>query len=682
MGALQCAILLVLCALGHGIDTSLSSSLTLDSGGRPVSKVVTLLKDMLKELENEAEEDEEIYDKMVCWCNLNDKEKTKAIKDGEDAIDVLITKIEEYTAAVSRLSTEIKHLKDDIFKYTSAFDQATSIREKERAEWDDEEKDMLETIAALKSAIIVLSKHEAASLAQAPPSWINLLSVKATLHKLLKHADALHGLLDPKQRSQVSSFLQEAAPASAEILGILKAMLEEFEKNLKDGQADEAAGANSYEELKVSSTTEIKQANTLLDKKLLELAEHEEKLAVWKIDLDGTRAKLAEDEKFLAFLKERCQKIDYEWEQRQKTRAQEMEAVRKAMAVLTSDDAHALAGRTVNRFLQVSMLQARSSSQKELRSKAFELLKSAAHKLNNPKLSVLALQVRLDAFTKVKKAIDDMIAELLKEKADEIKHKDFCVDEFNKNERQTQKKNHEKTDTMAKIEDLKMTIEQLTGEIKALKMEIDEMKLQIKRAGEDREKANNEFQVVVADQRAAQKLLKQALDVLKTFYEKGAALVQAPVNALGGPAPPPGFSDYNTNAAAPGVMGMLDQIVNDAKAMELAAIRDESKDQKEYEDMVMETNASIEQAKKEIIHKSEAKAKAEADLASAEENLANVELELEQLANMNEQLHKSCDFILKNFDIRQQAREEEIEALKEAKAILSGAKFSAFLQQS
>jgi len=69
-------------------------------------------------------------------------------------------------------------------------------------------------------------------------------------------------------------------------------------------------------------------------------------------------------------------------------------------------------------------------------------------------------------------------------------------------------------------------------------------------------------------------------------------------------------------------------------------------------------------------------------LASAEENLANVELELEQLANMNEQLHKSCDFILKNFDIRQQAREEEIEALKEAKAILSGAKFSAFLQQS
>merc|ERR1719443_1196556 len=400
-------------------------------------------------------------------------------------------------------------------------------------------------------------------------------------------------------------------------------MLEEFEKNLKDGQDDEAASVKSYAELKVSSTTEITAANTLLDKKLLELAEHEEKLAVWKIDLDGTRAKLAEDEKFLAFLKERCQKIDWEWEQCQKTRAQEMEAVRKAMSILTTDDAHALVGRTVNRFVQTSLLQVESSNQKLLRSQASQLLKKAAQKLRNPRLAALASRIRLDAFTKVKEAIDDMIAQPLKEKADEIKHKDFCVDEFNKNELHTQKKEHEKTDLMAKIEDLKMTIEQLTNEIAALKNEISQMQLQIKRAGEDREKANNEFKVVVADQRAAQKLLAQALDVLKTFYEKGAAFVQengaAPVNGLGGPAPPPGFRDYNTNAAAPGVMGMLDQIVADAKAMEMQAIRDESEEQKEYEDMVMESNGSIEAAKKEILHKSEAKAKAEDDLAGAEQ---------------------------------------------------------------
>merc|ERR1719235_519272 len=55
-------------------------------------------------------------------------------------------------------------------------------------------------------------------------------------------------------------------------------------------------------------------------------------------------------------------------------------------------------------------------------------------------------------------------------------------------------------------------------------------------------------------------------------------------------------------------------------------------------------------------------------------------LELEQLSNYNAELHQSCDFVMKNFEIRQTARDEEVEALKQAKAILSGAKFDAFLQ--
>merc|ERR1712084_9583 len=148
-----------------------------------------------------------------------------------------------------------------------------------------------------------------------------------------------------------------------------------------------------------------------------------------------------------------------------------------------------------------------------------------ADKLNSPRLATLAYRVRLDAFTRVKKAIDDMIAQLMKEKADEIKHKDFCVDEFNTNQLQTEKKEREKADLIAKIEDLEMTIKALTEAITKLKPEIAEMQLQMKRAGEDREKENKEFQTTVADQRETQRLLKAALSVLQDFYGK-AALIQ------------------------------------------------------------------------------------------------------------------------------------------------------------
>merc|ERR1712166_1570778 len=319
-----------------------------------------------------------------------------------------------------------------------------------------------------------------------------------------------------------------------------------------------------------------------------------------------------------------------------------------------------------------------SELKSERRTKAAKLLSAVAQKMQNPRLSAIATKVRLDAFTKVKKAIDDMVAQLLTEKADEIKHKDFCVDEFNTNQLQTEKKDREKEDLLALIEDLDLTIKTLTSEIDALKSEVAEMQVQMKRAGEDREKQNKEFQQTVADQRASQKLLSAALNILKGFYEKRAAFVQKQEPA--GPPPPPGFKDYSKNKASGGVMGMIQQIINDAKAMEAEAIRAEEDAQKAYEDFVKETNASIEEKSKAIVNKSEEKAKSETDLTQSNEDKESVMLELEQLSNYNAELHQSCDFVMKNFEIRQTARDEEVEALKQAKAILSGADFQAFLQ--
>merc|ERR1712176_1631850 len=178
--------------------------------------------------------------------------------------------------------------------------------------------------------------------------------------------------------------------------------------------------------------------------------------------------------------------------------------------------------------------------------------------------------------------------------------------------------------------------------------------------GEDREKENKEFQTTVADQRATAKLLKAALTILEDFYGKK-SLLQEPV----GPPPPPGFEEYKKNAANGGVMSMIEQIINDAKAMEAEAIRSEEDAQKAYEDFVKETNASIEAKSKEIVNKSELKAKAESDLVETKEAKEAVMLELEQLSNYNAQLHQSCDFVLKNFELRQTARDEEVEALRQ-----------------
>merc|ERR1719335_1677525 len=375
---------------------------------------------------------------------------------------------------------------------------------------------------------------------------------------MTKHADFLAEVITPSQRRTLTAFVQASddysgaafvqtqsgAPASGEIFGILKQMKESFET------------------------------------KTTELAATDEKNAQSKENLEATRESLAADTEFLASLKETCQNMDQEFEERTKTRQLEIQAVSKALAFLSSDEAHDLFTRTFN----PALVQKRTAIQSKRRTSVSKVLADAAQKFQDPRLSTLATQARLDAFTKVKKSIQDMVDKLIKEKEDEIKHKDFCVEEINNNERDTEMKQRDKADLIAKIDDLSMTIDTLSKEIETLKAEVADLQVQMKRAGEDREKMNKEFQITVADQRATQKLLAAALNILKGFYEK-AALVQKHTGEkhLTGQAPPPGFKSYEKNAASGGVMGMMQSIIDDAKAMEAEAIRSEEDSQKAYE---------------------------------------------------------------------------------------------------
>jgi len=656
---------------GADLSVHATSSLTFDvaaAKNRPVTKVVNLLKDMLKQLEKEAEEDEEIYDQLACWCATNEKEKTKSVANAEAHITDLTTSIEDLTASSSRLGTEIKNLEKEVAENQHALDQATAIRQKELAEFVQEEKDLLQSIDGLASAIKVLSKHNGAAFLQ-----VDVQGAMSTIqYQVAKNAKLLEGVLTHTERKKIAAFIQSStseryAPQSGEIFGILEQMKESFENNLSELQKEEGANVKAFGELKTAKEEEITAGQDQIDAKTQEGADAEEKLAQSREDLDDTQKTLAEDEAFLAMLKEKCSTTDAEWEERQKTRQLEMEACSKALAVLSSDEAHALFTKTFNAaFVQVSETSERQNA-------AAKLLRQVALKVDSPRLAAIAMKVKLDAFVRVKKAIDDMISQLMAEKQDEIKHKDFCVDEFNTNQVQTERKEAEKLDLLALIEDLQLQIKTLTGEIDTLKSEIAELNLNMKRGGEDREKENKEFQQVVADQRASQKLLTAALDILKGVYEK-AALVQD------GQAPPPGFNEYKKNENAGGVMGMIQTIINDAKTMEAEVIRAEEDSQKAYEDFVKDSNASIQQKTKSQINKSEERAKAQEDLNQAVQDKEAALLELEQLSNYNAELHGSCDFIMKNFEIRQTARDEEIEALKQAKSILSGAKFIQMLK--
>merc|ERR1712113_5244 len=112
-----------LAASGQAREASLEASWSHDlnaAGVTPIQRVVALLKKMQDELEKEAANDSEMYDKMVCWCETNEKEKTKAIADAEALAKELEAEIQERAAKFGEDATEIDRLKKQIADDTAS----------------------------------------------------------------------------------------------------------------------------------------------------------------------------------------------------------------------------------------------------------------------------------------------------------------------------------------------------------------------------------------------------------------------------------------------------------------------------------------------------------------------------------------------------------------------------------
>merc|ERR1719299_357898 len=175
-------------------------------------------------------------------------------------------------------------------------------------------------------------------------------------------------------------------------------------------------------------------------------------------------------------------------------------------------------------------------------------------------------------------------------------------------------------------------------------------------------------------------ILTKALDRMKQVY----ALLQqqglkpgAPHIQTSGTHTDPGngpakFKKYDKNAGGGRVVAMLEEVLADVKQTEDQAMASEADSQSAYENFMKDSNKSIKKTQQAISDMTGARATAKEELSMAKTDLSQTMTELEGLAQTNSDLHKSCDYILKNFDARQAARAAEIDALNEAKAILSG----------
>jgi hypothetical protein len=197
--------------------------------------------------------------------------------------------------------------------------------------------------------------------------------------------------------------------------------------------------------------------------------------------------------------------------------------------------------------------------------------------------------------------------------------------------------------------------------------------VEMKKAGQEREEENHAFQVTVRDERATQEILNKALGKLEAFYGKQDALLQQRQAATGEQTPPVAFTPLNKNAGASPVLALIQKVVQDSVDTEKEAMTDEASAQKHYETFVADANGAIEKLRDVIAKKGDQAATDAADRAAAASDLGETNNELQSLEEYRQDLHGQCDFIRAQFGVRAEARQNEIEAIGEAKSILAGA---------
>merc|ERR1719265_3103023 len=435
-----------------------------------------------------------------------------------------------------------------------------------------------------------------------------------------------------------------------------------------------------------------------IEEKLVRVGDLGVSIAEMKNDLSDTEEALLEDQKFLAELEKGCDTKTAEWEERSKTRAEELLALADTIKVLNDDDSLELFKKTLP-SASASFVQIQVTSEM-MRARAL----ATVHRLqalnfpNRHKLDFIALALhgKKVGFGKVIKMIDDMIATLKQEQIDDDKKKSL---EHALSDLETMI-----AETEEAIGGLKSDIEGLTEGIKALDKSVAE-------ATENRKEEHEDYTELIAMDTGAKELLASAKNRLNKFYNP--RLYKAPpkrelteedraVLAAGGtlettpapggiantgimlaqdqvapPPPPETWGAYaKKSEESTGVITMIDMLIKDLDKEMTTAETEEKLAQADYEEFMKDSAEKRAADAKSLAEKEGALAEANVALEESKASKASTEKELEATLAYIKSLHLECDWLLKFFDARKEARATEVDALGKAKAVLSGADYS------
>jgi len=640
----------------------------------PIQKVLTLMEELKAKGTEEKNAEEVRFSAFAQWCGDTQRTKTDEIKAGESKMEQLEAQIEAAAVLIRKLTERIQELDEDVSRWTKDQKSASTVRAAEKADYTATNTDYSESIAAVGNALEVLQKQDADRK-------------QAFVQESLIQVRRLR-LVSQRSKSVLDSFLQQpegidvAAPEanayefqSGGVVDMLNKLQDQFSGEQRKLEKDELGAQQGYEQIMQQMADNVENAEFEISKKTKLRAETEANKAELEGDLAQTTTDRDEDQKYLDETTALCTQKTTDFEARQKLRGEELEAISKAMEIISSQAVSGAGDKHLPALVQIrgaSLAQLRSEQKSPVQRQIAVFLESQARKTGSHLLSEVAAMALANPFGKVKKMIKDLIVKLMEEGTSETEHKGWCDTELTTNKQTRDKKTSEANELNADIEDLTATIQSLTQDIADLTKAVKELDADMAKETEERSAAKAANTQTIKDAQGAQAAVEAATAVLKDFYAKSAeatALVQGPAED----APETFDKPYKGLMAEGGsIVDFLEVILTDFQRLESETAASETEQEDEYKNYMFESKKDKALKEGESKLKSQTKTDKESALAQAQTDLKTTQEQLDKALEYFEKLKPTCVASGITYEERVKRREEEIVSLQEALKILAG----------
>jgi len=614
------------------------------------------------------------------FCDDTSVEKKRAIEEADEKIDVLKADIQKATSNAKKLTKDIAELDEDISFWNGDIKAATKVRKIEKADYDNMHKDYSESIDALERAISVLKKQNydrkqaKSAFISEWESFLQISKSQRFVPEMTKQAVASFLAEDEQSMSEAAPEANAYEFQSNGVIEMLSKLLDKFVGEQTQLEKEESNAKHAYEMLMQDLNAQIAQGEKHREAKSASKAKNLQKKADSAGNLKDTESTRNEDDKYLSDLTATCEQKASDFQARQELRAEEIEAIEKAIEIISSNSVSGSADKHLPSFAQQtdaqSFGQLRAESTSRAQSRVVQYLQSRAKKLNSRVLSAVAARAEDDPFKKVRKMIKDLIVRLMEEANEEAEHKGWCDTELSTNE-QTRKEKTDAVETLhAEIDELEASLAKLTEEITELSQAVAELDAAMAKATKLRTEEKQKNADTIKDAEEAQAAVAQALTVLKEFYAKAGdatAFLQNKAEPEIFDSPYKGMQSENG-----GVVGMLEVIESDFARLESETKASEATAQKEYDTFMSDSKVDKTQKATAIEHKTAKKQDQKQAHTEKKEDLEGTQKELDAALAYFDKLKPSCVDSGVSYEDRVARRKEEIESLQEALKILNG----------